>query len=382
MGIRKNAGRKLGHVPVTVLPCMLLFSLVLRSICHNHGEYGVMFISPIRILLDSLCRFSTAAISFSSALRCVELCIPTGGTVCSSVRLNVMPCASVRKRISVYSLNDSEKCLRTLSRTGMRLKMAIREKLDTLSEQHRVRILLAVESGSRAWGFPSADSDYDVRFIYARAQEDYLSVRPLRDVIETPLVQDEVLSVPMDMNGWDVRKALSLSAKSNAVLIEWLASPVKYKAEDTAVSDLLAFARGSADLAALEYHYDRLARNAWEQVTADGSVKIKLYCYALRPALALQWLRLHKQASPMDVPSLCDGLVLKPELQEAIQHLIKIKAAAKESDATPRNPVLDDFITSVLYTIAARPADAPDDRAGLWEDADGLFRKIIAGLYV
>lgn len=254
------------------------------------------------------------------------------------------------------------------------------KKLDALAEHNNIRILLAVESGSRAWGFSSPDSDYDVRFIYARVQNDYLSVRSFRDVIETPLMQDDTLGVPMDMNGWDVRKALPLAVKSNAVLIEWLTSPIKYKAVDTILSALDVFTKERADLAALEYHYDRLARNAWEQVTADTSVKIKLYCYALRPALALQWLRLHKQPSPMDVPALCDGLILKPELQESIRHLIKMKATAKENDVISRNSALDNFVVSVLHTDVARPVDAPDNSATLWEKADRLFRTIIADL--
>lgn len=96
------------------------------------------------------------------------------------------------------------------------------KKLQEIEKKENVKILLAVESGSRAWGFESPDSDYDVRFIYVRQKEDYLRLDKIRDVIELPL--NDVL----DMNGWDLQKALRLLHKSNPTLFEWLASPIVY----------------------------------------------------------------------------------------------------------------------------------------------------------
>ena len=100
----------------------------------------------------------------------------------------------------------------------------IQEKLNQLEAEYGVQILLAVESGSRAWGFASPDSDYDVRFIFWHPKDWYLSVFEQRDVIELPV--DAVL----DISGWDIRKALRLLWKSNAALIEWLNSPIVYRA--------------------------------------------------------------------------------------------------------------------------------------------------------
>src|SRR5436309_8041555 len=98
----------------------------------------------------------------------------------------------------------------------------IKQKLVEVEKKHNVRILFAIESGSRAWGFPSINSDYDVRFVYARPLDDYLSMRQYRDVIETELLHDNQLGVPLDLNGWDLRKALQRALASNAVLLEWL----------------------------------------------------------------------------------------------------------------------------------------------------------------
>ena len=86
----------------------------------------------------------------------------------------------------------------------------IQEKLSEIEARENVKVLLAVESGSRAWGFASPDSDYDVRFIYVRPMEDYLRLDEPKDVIEWQL--DEVL----DINGWDLKKALVQFRRGNA----------------------------------------------------------------------------------------------------------------------------------------------------------------------
>ena len=102
----------------------------------------------------------------------------------------------------------------------------INKKLKEIEEKENIKILLAVESGSRAWGFASSDSDYDVRFIYVRNQKEYLRLNDIRDVIEWQL--DETL----DINGWDIKKALLLLKKSNPTLFEWWNSPIIYKKND------------------------------------------------------------------------------------------------------------------------------------------------------
>lgn len=94
------------------------------------------------------------------------------------------------------------------------VRREIERRLSAIEAEERVRVLMAVESGSRAWGFPSPDSDYDIRFIYVRPRDWYLSLSPGRDVIERPIV-DEI-----DLNGWDIRKAFGLLLKSNAVVSE------------------------------------------------------------------------------------------------------------------------------------------------------------------
>ena len=108
------------------------------------------------------------------------------------------------------------------------MEKLICSKLHEIEKENNVKILLAVESGSRAWGFASPDSDYDVRFIYVRPKDDYLRLENVRDVIELPI--DDVL----DINGWDLQKTLRLLYKSNPTLFEWFSSPIVYLETDFA----------------------------------------------------------------------------------------------------------------------------------------------------
>ncbi len=140
----------------------------------------------------------------------------------------------------------------------------ITEQLDRLEREEQIRILYACESGSRAWGFPSQDSDYDVRFLYIRRPEWYLSIFDKRDVIERPI------SEKLDIGGWDLRKALNLYRKSNPPLLEWLQSPIRYS-EKYGVAEQL---RGIASLAfspkSCVYHYFHMARGnyrGWSRST-------------------------------------------------------------------------------------------------------------------
>lgn len=253
----------------------------------------------------------------------------------------------------------------------------ISEKLDTVAQEHNVRIIKAVESGSRAWGFASKNSDYDVRFIYARFLDSYLSVEPCGDTIETPLVDDPKLGVPLDLRGWDIRKALQLAIKSNAVLIEWLTSPVCYMENTDAARGLMHFAKSCASLNNLAYHYNRLAGNAWDKIEeGESNPRLKLYCYALRPALALEWIDKSQDVPPMDMHSLCSQSSLDQRFLAEIKKLLMLKSGANEEDVVPRNALFDRFIISVLEKKVEKQKTKGLDQKIL-EKANQLFRNLI-----
>jgi predicted nucleotidyltransferase len=255
-------------------------------------------------------------------------------------------------------------------------KQIIQQKLIDTARNNNVRILFAAESGSRAWGFPSTNSDYDVRFVYARSKNEYLSVKQYRDVIETDIIDDISLGVPLDLNGWDIRKALQLAVKSNAVLIEWLQSPIKYSADSGVITDLLKFTKEISDIETIKDHYYKVAMNAWQQIQENADeVKVKLYCYALRPALTLQWVRQFNDVPPMDMKSLCDKLIKDDDLYREISDLITLKSTAQENDLIMHYSLIDSFIELALNN----QTDGCKEKTGEEKilQADKFFRKII-----
>ncbi|MEO6080997.1 MAG: nucleotidyltransferase domain-containing protein [Steroidobacteraceae bacterium] len=217
-------------------------------------------------------------------------------------------------------------------------------RLRRAENEHAVRILLAVESGSRAWGFASPDSDYDVRFIYAHDPAWYQSVdlEERRDVIEYPIVDD------IDLHGWDVRKALRLFWKSNPAFVEWIQSPVVYMEEGgfrrqalEALPRIFAPDRGI-------YHYRSMARTNYRGYLKEPVVRLKKYFYVLRPLLAARWIENTSGAAPIEFGKLLSLLSDQPLVLDATHSLLEKKRHASEIDLAPAVPVLNEFIETEL----------------------------------
>lgn len=243
------------------------------------------------------------------------------------------------------------------------LQARIQAELDAIERTETARILLAVESGSRAWGFPSRDSDYDVRFLHVRPIDAYLAVTPPRDVIERPV--DAIL----DINGWDLRKALQLMLRSNAVLIEWLTSPVRYR-DWPGADELLALARSAASPTALAYHYRHQARSSFDWRHDAGSpARLKGYCYALRSALAVTWIRQRGEAPPMEIGALIAGLTLPDGLAHTIHQLIAEKLETTEDATTTRLAIIDGFVADALSMPAPKAPAAASKEISARADA-------------
>lgn len=247
----------------------------------------------------------------------------------------------------------------------------IERRLASVARENGVRLLLAVESGSRAWGFPSPDSDYDVRFLYVRPRRAYLALRPLRDVVERPIT-DEI-----DLSGWDIRKALGLLLKHNAVLSEWLQSPVRYIADDPVAGRLATLADRHFDPRGYARHYASLGRGALDRwFGQDGDVPVKRYFYALRPALMVRALRLDPaHRPPMNIVPLMKAAKLEPEIASQIGELIARKARTNEAGNTMRLPALDRLIANELGRADEVPGRT--HATGFEGEADALFMELM-----
>lgn len=243
-------------------------------------------------------------------------------------------------------------------------------RLASVAEEFDVTVLLAIESGSRAWGFPSPDSDYDCRFIYVRRPESYLSLWPVRDVIETPL--DKVF----DVNGWDVAKALQLLVKGNATVIEWLRSPIVYAGDELFRDGMLALATQVADPILLSRHYLHTGRNQW---TDDGHAPIKRSFYALRSAASLRWLRVRpgEGVPPMNLQALLAECEPPPGVVEASSALTALKAVSREMGVGEVPASIARFVREE-FALAEQFDDAsPEPRAERAALADEFFRSLL-----
>lgn len=248
----------------------------------------------------------------------------------------------------------------------------ILRRLDAIARDNSVRILLAVESGSRAWGFHSPDSDFDVRFLYVRAEETYLALWQPRDLIETPLVD------VYDVNGWDLGKALRLMIKGNSVVHEWLVSPHVYRADAAFIEALTPIARAWRNAYADAHHYHGLLATQRARFIAGRSeVNLKKYFYALRPALALQWLRERTDPPPMELTKLLAGLSLPPAFSSALEALREAKRAASEVGRGPPVPALDEYIEEQARWGLAAKGRAPTPDPELLERSNQLFRAAV-----
>ena len=251
----------------------------------------------------------------------------------------------------------------------MDMHKVILAELEKIEQQYGVRILHAVESGSRAWGFASPDSDYDVRFIYVRPAMDYLRLDEPRDVINWKL--DEVL----DINGWDLKKALKQFARSNATLYEWSGSPVVYQttAEWETVRET---AQDYFSEKAAVYHYYGTAMSTYSDYLTGEEVRYKKYFYALRPLLAAGWIEQKHQIPPVLFADLLE-LDMTPELRAGIDNLLERKKRTTEKESNPQIPVFRNFIQEELKRQKAISAGLADDRNTDWTALNRCFVRII-----
>lgn len=231
------------------------------------------------------------------------------------------------------------------------VRREIEARLRQIEIEEGVCIFYACESGSRAWGFPSANSDYDVRFLYAHPQAWYLSidVERKRDVIERPINDD------LDISGWDLRKALQLLRKSNPPLLEWLQSPIVYCEVSAVAAQLRALLPAYYSPRAAMHHYLHMARGNFRSYLQSDLVSLKKYFYVLRPLLAIKWIEADLGAVPMEFDVLVERLIDNTTLKQEIATLLAAKRAGDELDQGPRIAPISTFIETELARLETTP---------------------------
>jgi predicted nucleotidyltransferase len=232
-----------------------------------------------------------------------------------------------------------------------------------------VTILYAAESGSRAWGFASPDSDWDVRFVYARPEREYLRLDAPRDVIEWQLDSE------LDISGWDLQKALRLLAKSNPALFEWNASPIVYRTT-AAWGDVRAHIDRCFSPRAGLHHYLSMARGNYREYLKEETVRLKKYFYVLRPILACRWILEKDAPPPMRFSELVEA-ELPRALRPQVTALLERKARAGELADGPRIDALNRYIEEQLVSLQGTLAQMPSEAREHWGELNDLFLDIV-----
>ncbi|MBP1963761.1 nucleotidyltransferase domain-containing protein [Paenibacillus aceris] len=247
----------------------------------------------------------------------------------------------------------------------------IHSQLQQIEQEEGVRILYACESGSRAWGFPSKDSDYDVRFIYVRPVDWYLSIFEKRDVIERPI------SDLLDINGWDLKKALNLFRKSNPPLLEWLQSPIPYLEKYRITETIRQLSPISFSPRSSMYHYLHMAKGNFREYLQGDVVKIKKYFYVLRPILACEWIERHGSMPPMEFEKLVEEVLPNSKLKQEIYTLLTRKKAGVEFDLEPKVSVINDYLERQIayFEETAKHISVSGEQQD--QELDALFREAL-----
>lgn len=219
------------------------------------------------------------------------------------------------------------------------MKTKILKKLSEIEKEKNIDILFAVESGSRAWGFESPDSDYDIRFVYKHKKDWYLNLWEQKDTIEF-MTEDD-----LDGSGWELKKALKLLAKSNASFLGWLFSPIIYRAGNGFLEHIKAIAKNNFNPVAGFYHYHSMSKGFKETLNTD-KMTLKSFFYAIRTALCANWIYKKGTIPPVLFTELY--LIIDEKYHAILNDLIHLKSKHIEKSTEPVSDTLIKLVRDIV----------------------------------
>lgn len=259
------------------------------------------------------------------------------------------------------------------------LEKHIRTVIEQIENEFDVKVLYACESGSRAWGFPSKDSDFDVRFIYIHQPNWYLSIDRKRDVIEIP--SHDSLAIPvdplLDMSGWELTKALKLFRKSNPPLLEWLRSTIIYYQRFSTIEKMSQLEKEIFSPTSTIYHYVNMAKGNFREYLQGETVKIKKYFYVLRPVLAAKWVQLFQTIPPIEFDILVQELIPNGALRIRIDTLVERKKSGEELTLEPRINLINEFLVDEINQLEIYAKGLEKNLMEPTEQLNNLFRNTL-----
>lgn len=247
----------------------------------------------------------------------------------------------------------------------------IKNYLIELEKEKGIEILLACETGSRAWGFPSPDSDFDVRIIYMHKKDWYLSLTEEKDTIDCFYENNDI-----DISGWDLRKSMRLLWKSNPPLLERIQSPIIYKSDKEFHIGINSVARKTYSRIATIHHYLSMAKKALKEVKSANDYKLKRFFYALRASVACLWILEKEEIPPIEFGKMVGGLDISQNLVARINELIEIKSTISEKYLHNGEQDLIKFMENSLERAKNESKSLPASK-GQISELNKFFRKTL-----
>ena len=249
----------------------------------------------------------------------------------------------------------------------------LKDLLHKVEFEHRLCVIYGLESGSRAWGFESQNSDYDVRFLYIRPVDWYLCIEKRNDILELGTSSD------IDLSGWDLRKSLLFLRQSHPVLLEWLRSPVVYIEQSGIVQQMREIGEEFFSPRASVHHYIGWTERILHRYFQRSDLAAKRYFYVLRPILCCRWIQTIGGQPPLRMQELTTAFEIPTEAKLAIKNLIERKRAGYELASVGRIPILDQYISETLLQIKDFLVTLPKPEYAPFELLNPLFHQALEG---
>jgi predicted nucleotidyltransferase len=255
---------------------------------------------------------------------------------------------------------------------GFLMENNIIRSLKALEKQENIKILFACESGSRAWGTHSINSDYDVRFIYIHNINWYLQIYEGQDVIQAAPFQK------VEFVGWDLKKTLRLLHKSNPTLLEWINSPIRYTSNEAFTSQLKQLSKLAFSLIPTIYHYVNMAKKNYQSLQKEETTTTKRYLNILRPLAACLWILENEKMPPNNVVSLFHQNVDDHQLVQQFDVLVKTKQEGKQYFESRQ---LNTYIEKTILFVEERIKNVQRKNINLTDTLNQFFIETIEKTY-
>ncbi len=252
------------------------------------------------------------------------------------------------------------------------MKTKINHYLKQIAQDKDIKILLACETGSRAWGFPSPDSDYDIRLIYLHKRDWYLGLIDQKDSLQIMYENND-----LDFSGWELRKCLRLLMKSNAAFLERIQSPIIYQADTLFMNEIIPIAESCYSRRTTLHHYLGLAKRSYADIINKKQYKLKKFFYALRAAIACRWIVSKDQMPPIEFQKMLYVLDIDETIIKRIENLIELKATISESYLHEGDNEILEFINNNINHAKQQASEIPVTKCNI-EKLNTFFIKSLS----